>query len=74
MNERDDGGHVIPEAFLDDAVKQLTSNNLYRYHWFLRPVRPLTRGERIRGRLLNWRYRIEIAVEALRGRHECGYE
>lgn len=32
---------------------------------------PLTRGQRIRGRLLGYRWRIELAVEALRGRHEC---
>jgi hypothetical protein len=66
------GGALIPQVVLDDMVNRCRSDNLYRS--FLPALRPLTRRERIRARFFSWRYRVAVAVEALRGRHECGYE
>jgi hypothetical protein len=68
------GGDLIPQVVFDDMILQRSSDNLLRRMFPAEPPRPLTHRERIRGRLLNWRYRIELAVEVLRGRHECGYE
>jgi hypothetical protein len=35
-------------------------------------LRPLTRRERVRYALSEYRYRIIDAIDVLRGRHECG--
>jgi hypothetical protein len=68
------GGDLIPQVVFDDMLAQLSSDNVLRRVFPASPLRPLTRRERIRARFFSWRYRVALAVEALRGRHECGFE
>lgn len=62
------GGYLVPYVF-DPLV---LSENPYRA--FLRSFPPLTRRQRVIVRWRGAKWRIALAVDALMGRHYCGYD
>lgn len=59
----------VAQHLIDQMTKPLPAFSFYFRH---KPLPPLTRRQRLRGKWLAKTYRIRTAIDVLRGRHSCG--
>jgi hypothetical protein len=67
-----DAGRLLSEHAVTEIERVMLAPSVYRT-MFTGYLPPLTRRQRLRGRLQGYRYRISMAVDVLRGRHDCEY-
>ena len=70
LEQIDRAGNLLGEQLIPLLEAQIRAELAI---WEGRELPPLTRLQRVQGRLHEYRYRVELAAEALRGRHDCDY-